>query len=48
MAYVIISATFPLARNRANRAMVRSTTSVDLETIMDLRLKHPHPWRYRP
>jgi hypothetical protein len=39
---VKISATFPLTRNRANSAMVRSTMALDLETIMDRRLKRPN------
>jgi hypothetical protein len=42
-----ISATSPLTRNRANSAMVRSTMSLDLETIMDFRLKRPNQWRWR-
>jgi hypothetical protein len=42
-----ISATSPLTRNRANSAMVRSTMALDLETIMDFRLKRPTQWRWR-
>jgi hypothetical protein len=42
-----ISATSPLTRNRANSARVRFTISLDLETIMDLRLKRPNQWRWR-
>jgi len=43
-----ISATSPFTRNRANSARERLTISLDLETIMDLRLKRPNPWRWRP
>jgi predicted FMN-binding regulatory protein PaiB len=48
MSSVKSSATFPLTRNRANSAMVRSTMALDLETIMDRRLKRPNPCRWRP
>ena len=41
------SSWFPLTQNLATRALVRSTISVDLETMIDLRLKRPHQWRCR-
>ena len=41
------SSWFPLTQNLANRAMVRSTISLDLETIMDLHLNRPNQWRCR-
>ena len=42
-----ISDTLPFTRKRANNAMVKSTISRDLETIMDFRLKRPNQWRCR-
>jgi hypothetical protein len=36
------SSWLPLTQNLANRAMVRSTISLDFETIIDLRLKGPN------
>src|SRR6266850_526712 len=39
------SSWFPLTQYLANRAIVRSTISVDLETMIDLRLKRPNQWR---
>jgi hypothetical protein len=52
IAYVImsrakISATFPLTRNRANNAIVRSTISFAREMIIDLRLKRPNQCLWR-
>jgi hypothetical protein len=44
---VKISATFPLTWNRANSAMVRSTMSLALETMIDFRLKQPNQCRWR-
>ena len=41
------SSWFPLTQNFANRAMVRSTISFDLEIMIDLRLKRPNQWRCR-
>ena len=37
-----MSKTSPLTRNRANNAIVRSTISTLLETIIDGRLKRPN------
>ena len=36
------SSWFPLTQNFAKSAMVRSTISLDFETMMDLRLKRPN------
>src|SRR5262249_406056 len=36
------SSWFPLTQNLANRPMVRSTISFDVETMIDLRLKRPN------
>ena len=41
------SSWLPLTQNLANRAMVRSTISLDFETMIDLRLKRPNQWRCR-
>src|SRR6266511_4333888 len=41
------SSWLPLTQNLANRAIVRSTISVDLETMMDLRLNRPNQCRWR-
>ena len=42
-----MSNTFPLTRNRANKAIVRSTISTPFETIIDLRLKRQNQCRIR-
>ncbi len=42
-----MSNTSPLTRNRANKAIVRSTISTLFETIIDLRLNLPNPCRIR-
>src|SRR5215467_11067695 len=41
------SSWFPLTQNFAKRTMMRSTISWDFATMLDLRLKRPHPCRGR-